>query len=190
MIAGTEVQPGAEAAQVYGSGFGSGRDPANLGDILERVLDKGLVVAGDIQVNLLDIELLTIKLRLVIASLETAREVGIDWWENDPWLNTSAARRSVVGHELEEENQQLRARVKELESGQETGANSRSGRGSRGTSRRMGLCRHRMPCRDTPEPAQGCWRRTGPNGRGWWADRSGRGCQAGGVWRTGAATQP
>ena len=51
-----------------------------------RVLDKGLVIAGDIQVNLLDIELLTIKLRLVIASLETAREVGINWWESDPWL--------------------------------------------------------------------------------------------------------
>jgi hypothetical protein len=58
----------------------------SLGDILERVLDKGLVIAGDIRVNLLDIELLTIKLRLVIASLETAKEVGIDWWEHDPWL--------------------------------------------------------------------------------------------------------
>src|ERR1700761_2972063 len=58
---------------------GSGSpQPANLADILERVLDKGLVIAGDIQVNLLDIELLTIKLRLVIASLDTAREVGIN----------------------------------------------------------------------------------------------------------------
>lgn len=65
---------------------GGGHEPANLGDILERVLDKGLVIAGDIQINLLDIELLTIKLRLVIASLETAKEVGIDWWERDPWL--------------------------------------------------------------------------------------------------------
>jgi gas vesicle protein GvpA/GvpJ/GvpM family len=68
---------------------------ANLGDILERVLDKGLVVAGDIQVNLLDIELLTIKLRLVIASLETAKEVGIDWWEHDPWLR--GENRRAVG---------------------------------------------------------------------------------------------
>ena len=64
----------------------SGDRAASLGDILERVLDKGLVIAGDIRVNLLDIELLTIKLRLVIASLETAKEVGIDWWEHDPWL--------------------------------------------------------------------------------------------------------
>ena len=69
----------------------SGRGSANLGDILERILDKGLVIAGDIQVNLLDIELLTIKLRLVIASLDTAREVGINWWENDPWLSADAA---------------------------------------------------------------------------------------------------
>ncbi|HVW44806.1 MAG TPA: gas vesicle protein [Amycolatopsis sp.] len=81
---------------------------ANLGDILERVLDKGLVIAGDIQVNLLDIELLTIKLRLVIASLETAREVGINWWESDPWLTGDSER-------LKNENRELRARVAELE---------------------------------------------------------------------------
>jgi len=81
---------------------------ANLGDILERVLDKGLVIAGDIQVNLLDIELLTIKLRLVIASLETAKEVGINWWEHDPWL-------SGGNRDLENENRELRQRVAELE---------------------------------------------------------------------------
>jgi hypothetical protein len=63
---------------MQGYGPGSGSEVTNLGDILERVLDKGLVIAGDIRVNLLDIELLTIKLRLVIASLETAREVGIN----------------------------------------------------------------------------------------------------------------
>src|SRR3984957_1016975 len=92
MIEGDIVQPGAGAAQTYGSGS-SGRGAANLGDILERILDKGLVIAGDIKVNLLDIELLTIKLRLVIASLDTAREVGINWWEADPWLSADAARR-------------------------------------------------------------------------------------------------
>jgi len=64
------------------SGMGTG----NLADILERVLDKGIVVAGDIRINLLDIELLTIKLRLLIASADTAREMGIDWWRNDPFL--------------------------------------------------------------------------------------------------------
>jgi hypothetical protein len=86
---------------------GSGQS-ANLGDILERVLDKGLVIAGDIQVNLLDIELLTIKLRLVIASLETAKEVGINWWEHDPWLTGG-------NRDLELENRELRQRVAELE---------------------------------------------------------------------------
>ena len=84
--------------------------PGNLGDILERVLDKGIVIAGDIQVNLLDIELLTIKLRLVVASLDTAKEVGIDWWQNDPWLTGKKSQ-------LELENEQLRARLERLEQG-------------------------------------------------------------------------
>ncbi|HEY6495475.1 MAG TPA: gas vesicle protein [Trebonia sp.] len=132
---GNAPMPGAGAAQFYGGGngvgAGGGRPPTNLGDILERVLDKGLVIAGDIQVNLLDIELLTIKLRLVIASLDTAREVGINWWENDPWLNAAAGRQAVEGTrdghgelddggigELREEIGRLRGRIKELESGQ------------------------------------------------------------------------
>jgi hypothetical protein len=59
----------------------------NLADILERVLDKGIVIAGDITINLLDIELLTVKLRLVIASVDKAREMGIDWWESDRFLS-------------------------------------------------------------------------------------------------------
>jgi Gas vesicle protein len=102
----------------------SSPEPANLGDILERVLDKGLVIAGDIRVNLLDIELLTIKLRLVIASLDTAREVGINWWENDPWLSAEASDgargrdlEGSRGRDLEAENRRLRRRVKALESG-------------------------------------------------------------------------
>ena len=130
---GNMPMSGAGAAQTYGSGnlvAGSGRT-TNLGDILERVLDKGLVIAGDIQVNLLDIELLTIKLRLVIASLDTAREVGINWWENDPWLSAEAGRQAVRGKpvrgevddgdangKLREENRRLRDRISELESGQ------------------------------------------------------------------------
>jgi hypothetical protein len=119
MASGNVVRPGSGAAQVYGSGLSSGREPANLGDILERVLDKGLVIAGDIRINLLDIELLTIKLRLVIASLDTAREVGINWWESDPWLNSAAAERAGGQDELEDENRRLRAQVRALESGGE-----------------------------------------------------------------------
>ncbi|MFL5917798.1 MAG: gas vesicle protein [Gaiellaceae bacterium] len=63
-----------------------GGQPAQLADVLERVLDKGIVIAGDIQVNLLDIELLTIRIRLLVASADKAREMGIDWWEGDPFL--------------------------------------------------------------------------------------------------------
>jgi hypothetical protein len=74
--------------------------PANLADVLDRILDKGIVIAGDIQVNLLDIELLTIKLRLLVASVDRAREMGIDWWEGDPSLYSKArARESVEGEE-------------------------------------------------------------------------------------------
>lgn len=97
-------------------------EPTNLGDILERVLDKGIVIAGDIRVNLLDIELLTIKLRLVVASLETARQVGIDWWERDPFLRGERALRGddepealERSSELRSENERLRARIRELE---------------------------------------------------------------------------
>ena len=116
MTTGEIVQSGSGAAASYGTasmGTG-GRSSTSLGDILERVLDKGLVIAGDIQVNLLDIELVTIKLRLVIASLDTARDVGINWWENDPWMSADAGRRA---DELRAENRQLRDRVSELESG-------------------------------------------------------------------------
>ena len=63
---------------------------SSLADILERVLDKGIVIAGDIQINLLEIELLTIKLRLLVASVDRAREMGINWWESDPMLSTQA----------------------------------------------------------------------------------------------------
>jgi hypothetical protein len=82
--------------------------PANLADILERVLDKGIVIAGDIQINLLDIELLTIKLRLLVASVERAQEMGINWWESDPTLSGKA-------QELERENRDLRSRLERLE---------------------------------------------------------------------------
>jgi hypothetical protein len=93
----------------YGHGGG-----ANLADILERVLDKGIVIAGDIRINLLDIELLTIKLRLIVASVDKAKEMGIDWWESDPELSSRANR-----DQLTRENAELRAHVAELERGRE-----------------------------------------------------------------------
>jgi hypothetical protein len=96
----------------YGRSAPEPRRPesANLADILERVLDKGIVIAGDIQVNLLDIELLTIKLRLVIASVDRAKEMGIDWWEHDPTLSSGSRHEEMV-----EENRRLRERLDALE---------------------------------------------------------------------------
>jgi Gas vesicle protein len=93
---------------------GRPNEPANLADILERVLDKGIVIAGDIQINLLDIELLTIKLRLLIASVERAREMGINWWESDSSLQRVDSG-GVDGRALEQENRELRERIERLE---------------------------------------------------------------------------
>jgi hypothetical protein len=98
--AALESRPGAYASPSNG--------PSNLADILERVLDKGIVIAGDIQINLLDIELLTIKLRLLVASVDKAKEMGINWWEGDAALSGGA-------NELEQENKSLRERLERLE---------------------------------------------------------------------------
>jgi len=80
----------------------------NLADILERVLDKGIVIAGDIKIQLADVELLNIKIRLLVASVDKAMEMGINWWETDPFLTTRA-------QELEKENLRLVERIEKLE---------------------------------------------------------------------------
>ncbi|MEH2534196.1 hypothetical protein V1277_006508 [Bradyrhizobium sp. AZCC 1588] len=92
-------------------GLWHGRQDAspNLADILERVLDKGLIIAGDIKINLLDIELLTIKLRLLVASVDKAKAMGIDWWEHDPALSQPRPR------PLAAENARLRKKIRALE---------------------------------------------------------------------------
>lgn len=81
---------------------------SSLADILERVLDKGVVIAGDIKISLADIELLDIKIRLLIASVDKAKEMGIDWWESDPALSSRAGV-------LEQENKLLHERLDRLE---------------------------------------------------------------------------
>src|SRR5919199_1297764 len=82
----------------------------NLADLLERVLDKGVVVAGDIVIALGSVELLTLKVRLLIASIDKARELGIDWWEHDAFLSSHARER-----ELEGDTELLRKRLDRLE---------------------------------------------------------------------------
>ncbi|MCF3143949.1 gas vesicle protein [Streptomyces platensis] len=109
----------------------NGPSTANLADILERVLDKGIVIAGDIKIDLLDIELLTIRLRLFVASVDTARKAGIDWWETDPALSSKAAR-----SELREENDRLRERLEALEPADDGDASSASS--SSGTKDKAG----------------------------------------------------
>ncbi|MBI2001231.1 MAG: gas vesicle protein, partial [candidate division NC10 bacterium] len=78
-----------------------GIQTTNLADILERVLDKGIVIAGDIKICLADIELLNIKIRLLVASVEKAKEMGIDWWQSDPALSSKARA-------IEKENRNLK----------------------------------------------------------------------------------
>lgn len=63
-------------------------ESATLADVLERILDKGLVIAGDIKIKLVDIELLTIQIRLLVCSVDKAREMGIDWWMSNPYLSS------------------------------------------------------------------------------------------------------
>src|SRR5688572_20004170 len=91
------------------------RGSDSLADVLERVLDKGLVIAGDVRINLLDIELLTIKIRLLIASADKAREMGIDWWAHDPQLS-SKAKGQQDRLDADKENQKLKQRIEQLES--------------------------------------------------------------------------
>lgn len=85
------------------------RQPQGLVDILDKILDKGLVVAGDIKVSLANVELLTIQLRLVICSIDKAEAIGINWWRSDRFYSAAP---NVAGSE---EYDALKARVNELE---------------------------------------------------------------------------
>ncbi|MFH1798250.1 MAG: gas vesicle protein [Candidatus Omnitrophota bacterium] len=85
-------------------------EATNLADILERVLDKGIVIAGDIKIRLADIDLLNIKIRLLIASVDKAMEMGINWWQQDSYLSSKAKDK-----EIENENKKLKKRLENLE---------------------------------------------------------------------------
>ncbi|NQU87468.1 MAG: gas vesicle protein [Mariniphaga sp.] len=82
----------------------------NLADILERVLDKGIVIAGDIKIQIADIDLLTIKIRLLVASVDKAMEMGINWWQEDTYLSSKAREK-----ELMQQQETLEARLEKLE---------------------------------------------------------------------------
>jgi len=82
----------------------------NLADILERVLEKGIVIAGDIKIQIADIDLLTIKIRLLVCSVDRAMEMGINWWETDSFLSSKAKEA-----DMEKENADMKKRLEKLE---------------------------------------------------------------------------
>lgn len=84
------------------------RRSTGLVDVLDRVLDKGLVIAGDIRVSLAEVELLTIRIRLLVCSIDKAEQIGLDWWRQDPNL-------SLAARQLSSENETLREQVRVLE---------------------------------------------------------------------------
>lgn len=92
------------SANIATSASGNG-----LADVLERVLDKGVVIAGDISVSIASTELLNIKIRLLISSVERAKEMGINWWESDPYFSSQ-------NNSLVQANEKLLERVASLES--------------------------------------------------------------------------
>jgi hypothetical protein len=85
-------------------------EATNLADILERVLDKGIVIAGDIKIQLADIDLLNIKIRLLVASVDKALEMGINWWQQDSYLSTKAEKTDI-----KQENRDLKRKLERNE---------------------------------------------------------------------------
>ncbi len=91
-----------------------GRGTANLVDVLDRVLDKGLVVAGDIKISLAEVELLTIRIRLLVCSLDKAQQIGLDWWRYDRNLSPGRSELALENAELKRQVQELRERIDTL----------------------------------------------------------------------------
>jgi hypothetical protein len=86
---------------------------SSLKDILELVLDKGIVICGDIQIKVADVDLLTIKIRLLVCGVDTAKKMGIDWWEHDSFLSSKAREQELA--EEGKETQELKKKIEELE---------------------------------------------------------------------------
>jgi len=82
-------------------------ESTNLADLLERILDKGIVIAGDIKIKLVDVELLTIQIRLVICSVDKAKEMGMDWWVNNPAFSSRAPQEQVGGDSMSRMEERL-----------------------------------------------------------------------------------
>lgn len=87
-------------------------EATNLADILERVLDKGIVIAGDIRISIADVELLNIKIRLMIASVDKAMEMGVNWWQTDPYLSSQAKSTEIKSLKKRLELLEAEAKIK------------------------------------------------------------------------------
>ena len=108
--------------------------PPGLVDVLDRILDKGLVIAGDIKVSLANVELLTLQIRLLICSIDKAEQIGLNWWRYDTNLTTRAERAEAENVELRERLAELEREVKQLNTPATKGRAGSSASRSRGSS--------------------------------------------------------
>ena len=97
--------------QAQRRGIVHGVESSTLADVLERILDKGLVIAGDIKIKLVDIELLTIQIRLLVCSVDQAKEMGIDWWSENSYLNPNKIARKLGDDDLESRLERIEKRL-------------------------------------------------------------------------------
>ena len=111
--------------------------PPGLVDVLDRILDKGLVIAGDIKVSLANVELLTLQIRLLVCSIDKAEQIGLNWWRYDTNLTTRAERAEAENVELRERLSELELEIRKLAAAGVAAANreqnqlANSGRGER-----------------------------------------------------------
>ncbi len=108
------------------------RRSTGLVDVLDRVLDKGLVIAGDIRVSLAEVELLTIRIRLLVCSIDKAEQIGLDWWRQDPALSVGARKLALENEALREQVRALEERVAALAAAPDRPAGRRPRRNSGG----------------------------------------------------------
>lgn len=87
---------------------------SSLADVLERVLDKGIVIAGDISISVATTELINIRIRLLISSVDKAREIGINWWENNPHFSAQSQDLINTNHQLQQRVENLEAELRTL----------------------------------------------------------------------------
>jgi len=116
--------------------FDQHRTSTGLVDVLDRVLDKGLLIAGDIRVSLAEVELLTIRIRLIVCSIDKAQEIGMDWWRTDPHFSgAQLGKTTAENQELRRHIRALERRIEVLSGGGATPAATRLKRARRGAPR-------------------------------------------------------